>query len=96
MGSVGEPLLGGSMGEQAGDESVSELSEGLVDERLQSSEGSGIASELVGPEGLLGREVGVDLLKRLIRCRDIGATPGVESDAHGKSSGGQVAPPRIA
>lgn len=73
------------MGEEAGDELVGELAESLVNEWLQGCEGSRVAGELVGPEGLLGSKVGMDLLKSLVGGGDVRPALGVESDAHGKA-----------
>jgi hypothetical protein len=48
---LGEGLLLGSVGEQTGDESVGELSEGLVDVDLELGEGRGVVGKLFRPEG---------------------------------------------
>ena len=85
MGRLGEGLLLGGVGEQAGDEAVGELSEGLVDVGLELAKGGGVAGELFGPEGLLGLELGVDLLEGLVRGGHVRSRLGVGADAHGKS-----------
>lgn len=73
MGGVRQGLLPGGVGQETGDELVGELAEGLVDLRLQPSEGSRVTGELFGPEGLLVGEAGMDLLQRLGRGGDIGS-----------------------
>ena len=75
----------GGLSEQAGDELVGELAEGQVDLGLQGSEGSGIACQLFGPEGLLGSQVGVNEFQGLVGRGDSGSGLGVEAEAHGKS-----------
>src|SRR3954447_4601535 len=85
------------MGEQAGDELVREFAEGPVDLRLQDSERRGVARQLFGPEGVLGGEVGADLLDGLVRGGDFGALLGIESNTHGWSfRGTSLLPPTIA
>jgi hypothetical protein len=64
---------------------IGELAEGEVDLGLQGGEGGGVAGELLGPELVLGGEVGADLLKGLVRRRDLGALLGVEPNTHGGS-----------
>ena len=86
FGGVGEGWLRRGMGEEAGDELIGEFAEGEVDLRLQGGEGSRVPRELLGPELLLGGEVGSDLLDGLVRRRDVGPLPGVESNTHGWSS----------
>jgi len=85
LGGVSEGLLLSGVSEEAGDKPVGELTEGLVNEGFQDSKSRGIASELLGPLGLLGSKLGVNLLEGLIRRGNVGAALGVESEAHGKS-----------
>jgi hypothetical protein len=85
FGGVGESLLLSGVSKETGDEPVGKLAEGLVNEGLQDSQSRGIASELLGPLGLLGSKLGVNLLQSLIRRGDVGAALGVESETHGKS-----------
>ena len=66
MGGLSEGLLLSRMGEEAGDELISELVEGEVNLRLEVGEGSGVASKLLGPELLLSSEVDADLLNGLV------------------------------
>ncbi len=66
FGGIGQRLLLSSMGQEAGDELIGELAEGLVDLGFQQGESSGIACQLLGPELLLGGEVGADLLDGLV------------------------------
>ena len=40
---------------------------------------------MLGPEGLLGGELGVDVLQGLVRGGDSGPGLGLEAEAHGKS-----------
>jgi hypothetical protein len=82
---LGEGLLLGGVGEQAGDEAVGELSEGLVDVGLELAEGGRVTSKLFRPQGLLGLELAVDLLEGLVRRGQVRARLGVGADAHGKS-----------
>src|SRR5262249_14818668 len=60
-----------------------ELAEGAVDLGLQGGEGGRVPSELLGPELLLVSEVGADLLKGLVRRRNLVALLGVEPNTHG-------------
>jgi hypothetical protein len=85
LGGVGEALLPGDVGEEAGDELIGELAEGAVALGLQGGEGGGVAGELLGPERLLGGEVGADVLDGLVRRWDLGSLLGVESHTHGWS-----------
>ena len=83
MGGVGEGLLPPGVGEQAGDELVREVVEGLVDLRLQEGKGGGVARQLLGPARLLGGEVGADVLDRLVGGGDLGSLLGIESNTQG-------------
>ena len=56
-------MLPGGVGEEAGDELVGQFAEGQVDLGLQGREGSGIACQLIGPECLLGGQVGMNDFK---------------------------------
>ena len=85
MGGVGQRLLLSSMGQKAGDELIGELAEGMVDQGLQQGKGSGVACQLLGPELLLGGEVGADLLDGLVGRGDVGSLRGFESHTHGWS-----------
>jgi hypothetical protein len=85
LGSVGEWLLECGMSKQTGDELVSEFAESQMDLGLQGSEGSRIACQLFGPEGLLVRQMGLNQGEGLVRRRDGGSGWGVEVEAHGKS-----------
>jgi hypothetical protein len=78
-------LLAGSVGEEAGDELIGELAKGAMDLRFEGGEGDGVAGELLGPELLLGGEVGADVLDGLVGRRDVGSLMGVESNTHGWS-----------
>lgn len=73
------------MGQKASDELIGELAEGLVDLGLQQGEGSGVACQLLGPELLLGGEVGADLLDGLVGGGGVGTLRGLESNTHGWS-----------
>jgi len=73
------------MSQEAGDESVGELLESVVDLGLEVGKGGGIAGELLGPELLLGGELGLNILEGPVRGRDSGTGLGVEVKAHGKS-----------
>jgi len=79
------------VGQEAGDEAVGKLLEGLVDLGFELGKGGRVLGQLLGPGLLLGGELSVDLGKGLIRRRDIGPGLGVEVEAHGKSF--RVKPP---
>lgn len=57
----------------------------MVDLGFELGKGSGIAGELLGPEMLLGGELGLNILESLVRGRDSGASLGVKVNAHEKS-----------
>jgi hypothetical protein len=82
---VGEGLLLGSVGEQAGDELVGQLIEGEVDLGLQDRQGSGIACQLFAPERLLGSQMGMNEFKGLVRRGHGRSGLRVKAEAHGKS-----------
>jgi hypothetical protein len=84
LGGLGEGLLLGGLGEQAGDEAVGELSEGLVNLGLKEGEGGGVAVQLFGPGLLVGGELLLDLLQGEGGCRDVRPGLGVEAEAHGE------------
>lgn len=83
--SVGQRLLLRGVSEQAGDKLVGKVAKGLMNERLQDSESGGIACELLGPDGLLGSKMSMNLLKSLVRRGNLGTSLGVESAAHALS-----------
>ena len=77
-------LLGG-VGQETGDELVSQLLESVVNLRFEVREGGGIVGKLFRPELLLGEELVVDVLEGRLRGRDVRARLGVEANTHGKS-----------
>jgi len=82
LGVVGQRLLLGRMSQEAGDELIGELAEGLVNLRLQQGKGSGVMCQLLAPELLLGGEVSTDLLDGLVGGRDGGSLRGLQSNTH--------------
>ncbi len=85
FGGVGEGLLVGRVGEKGGDELIGELAEGEVDLGFELSEGGRVASELIGPEKVLGGEVRADEFESLVRGGNFGTLLGVEANTHGWS-----------
>lgn len=64
---------------------IGEFAEGEVNRGLQEGEGRGVTRQLLGPEPLLGGEVGADLLDGLVGGGDGRSLRGVKSNAHGGS-----------
>jgi hypothetical protein len=89
LGLLLQRLLLGGMSEETGDEAISHLLKGLVNQRFQLRESGGVASELVGPALLLGEELFVDVLKGRGRGRDISAGVRIEANLHGPSFRGE-------
>ena len=85
LGRLGEGWLLGGVGEQTGDELVSEVPEGEVDLGLQLCEGGRVAVQLLGPGLLLSGELLLDLFEGLSRGGEVGPALRVAAEAHGKS-----------